>query len=218
MSRAFFKKSLDRGAIPVRASGAVDDRALAAACGKINMMPRNIPKVRRTLIRKGAEPHVIGRDEQTSDLPEFRHERGRTYVDDTGQLTRIDQRARGMGGLSTSRGEENILHPPSDRYAGGNDICIHEFAHTIMNEGMAPGMRKQIAAQFISSTSAGLWAHAYAATDPREFWAELSNWYFGTHGDRRMRGTPPADGPEGLRAYDPGAFALLSRLYNAMGR
>ena len=39
-------------------------------------------------------------------------------------------------------------------------------------------------------------------------------WYWGTHGDLGMRGTKPADGRDGLRAYDPEAYALLDDFYN----
>ena len=39
-------------------------------------------------------------------------------------------------------------------------------------------------------------------------------WYWGTRGDRGMQGTKPANGREGLRAYDPEAYALLDDFYN----
>lgn len=39
-------------------------------------------------------------------------------------------------------------------------------------------------------------------------------WYFGTHGDLHMEGDKPGNGPEGLRKYDPEAFALLDDFYN----
>jgi hypothetical protein len=39
-------------------------------------------------------------------------------------------------------------------------------------------------------------------------------WYFGTHGDLNMKGPKPANGREGLKAYDPQAFALLDNLYS----
>ncbi len=39
-------------------------------------------------------------------------------------------------------------------------------------------------------------------------------WYWGTHGDLGMKGTKPAKGREGLKAYDPEAFALLDEFYS----
>ena len=55
----------------------------------------------------------------------------------------------------------------------------------------------------------GLWKGAYAASNVSEFFAELTMWYFGTHGDLNMAGIKPANGTEGLKAYDLDAFQLL---------
>jgi len=38
-------------------------------------------------------------------------------------------------------------------------------------------------------------------------------WYFGTHGDLGMTGPKPANGPEGLKKYDPEAYALFDDFY-----
>lgn len=212
--QGFYAKYLDCGGIPVRSSAAVEDRALQLACGKIDLMLSHIADVRARLVQQGAELHVIGRAEQTSDLPEFRAERGKLYVDNTGRSVTIDERTRGKGGLRSSCGEENILDLPNDRYRGGSDICIHEFSHGIMNFGLTAAQRQRIQEQYARSLAAGVWLDSYAATNPQEFWAELSMWYFGAHGDRRMKGAPPADGADGLRRYDPAGYALLDDLYH----
>jgi hypothetical protein len=47
-----------------------------------------------------------------------------------------------------------------------------------------------------------------------EFFAELTMWYFGTHGDLSMTGPKPANGREGLKRYDPEAFALIDDFYS----
>lgn len=212
--QGFYAKYLDCGGIPVRSSAAVEDRALDLACGKIDLMLSHIAEVRARLVQQGAELHVIGRAEQTSDLPEFRAERGKRYVDNTGRSVTIDERTRGKGGRRSSCGEENLLSLPSDRYRGGSDICIHEFSHGIMNFGLTEAQRQRIREQYARSLGAGLWLDSYAATNPQEYWAELSMWYFGAHGDRRMKGPPPADGADGLRRYDPAGYALLDDLYH----
>ncbi len=213
----FFEKYVDCGGIAVRSSSAVDDEALRLACEKISLMLRHIPQARKALVRRGAELHIIGRDEQTSDLPEFKSRRGILYVDNRGRLTTIDQRARGMGGLFSSCGEENILHLAGDRYGDGSDVCVHEFAHAIMDHGIEPQQRQQINEQYETAKSAGLWENAYAATNAKEYWAELSMWYFGSHGARRHMIAPPAgDGPEALRSYDPRGFDLLQNIYGGV--
>ena len=65
----------------------------------------------------------------------------------------------------------------------------------------------------MASAEKGLWIGSYAATNPDEFFAELTMWYFGTHGDRSMKGPRPENGPEGLKRYDPEAFALFDYFY-----
>jgi hypothetical protein len=211
---SFFKKSVDCDGIAVRSSSAVADEALRQGCEKVSLMLKNIPMVRNVLVRRGAELHIIGRDEQTSDLPEFQQQRGVFYVDNRGRLTTIDARTRGKGGLLSSCGEENILHLPGDRYGDGYDVCIHEFAHAIMDYGIDAEQRRQINGQYARSVAAGLWRNAYAATNAKEYWAELSMWYFGSHGGRRRDSeTPASNGPEALRGYDPQGFSLLQRIY-----
>lgn len=210
----FFKKYVDCGGVAVRSSSAVADDALRQGCEKIRLMLQDIPAVRNTLVGRGAELHIIGRNEQTSDLPEFQQQRGVVYVDNRGRLTTIDARTRGKGGLLSSCGEENILHLPGDRYGDGYDTCIHEFAHAIMGFGIDAAQRRQINDQYAKSMSAGLWRNAYAATNAQEYWAELSMWYFGSHGGRRrLAETPAGDGPDALRTYDPQGYFLLQQIY-----
>jgi hypothetical protein len=213
----FFKKYVDCGGIPVRSSSAVADEALGHACEKIALMLKDIPMVRNALVRRGAELHIIGRDEQTSDLPEFQQRRGVVYRDNRGRLTTIDARTRGMGGLLSSCGEENILHLPGDRYGDGSDTCIHEFAHAIMDYGIDADQRRQINEQYQTAMTAGLWRDSYAATNAKEYWAEMSMWYFGSHGARRRGSeTPAGNGPQALQGYDPQGFSLLQRIYSGV--
>ena len=162
------------------------------------------------LVARGAELHIIGRDQVTTDLPEWRHDKGMKLAE-YGGLTR-DERTRGMGGLLTSCGEENLLKLPKDRYRG-RDICLHEFSHCLLNHGCPHDIKGRFAEQRRRSLEKGFWVNSYAGSNVDEFFAELSMWYFGTHGDLGMRGPKPADGPEGLKNYDPEAFALMDDFY-----
>jgi hypothetical protein len=127
-------------------------------------------------------------------------------------LTR-DERTRGMGGLLTSCGEENLLKLQNDRYRG-RDICVHEFAHNILGYGVPRSMQDKVRQQYRGSLARGLWVGAYAGSNYDEFFAELTMWYFGTFGDRGMQGPKPASGRDGLKAYDPEAFTLLDDFYS----
>lgn len=207
----FFSKRLDYHGIPIKAHAVVVDEALVAAHGRLSMMLSNLPSVRVKLRDAGAALHIIGRDQVTTDLPEWRHDKGKPLAEYNG-LTR-DQRTRGMGGLLTSCGEENLLRLEKDRYRG-RDICVHEFAHNILSHGVSREVREKVKAQHRRSLDGGLWVGSYAGSNHHEFFAELAMWYFGTHGDLTMKDPKPANGREGLRVYDPEAFALLDQVFS----
>jgi len=209
-AQGFFSKRLDFHGIPIKAHQVVADEALFAAYGQLGRMLEHLPMVVSNLAAAGAELHIIGRGQATTDLPEWRQDKGKKLAE-YGGLTR-DERTRGMGGLLTSCGEENLLQLPEDRYLG-RDICCHEFAHDIRNYGLPPAIRARFDEQHRRSLEAGRWQGSYAASNADEFFAELSMWYFGTHGDLQMAGPKPGSGPAGLKQYDPEAFALLDDFY-----
>ncbi|HEU5070802.1 MAG TPA: hypothetical protein VFV96_10385 [Verrucomicrobiae bacterium] len=209
--QGFFAKELDYEGIPIKAPDVVVDAALYAAYDRLSMMLTNLPSVRAKLRAAGAELQIIGRDQVTTDLPDWRHDKGKPLPEYNG-LTR-DQRTRGMGGLHTSCGEENLLKLEKDRYRG-RDICVHEFAHNILGSGVSREVREMVRAQYRRSLDHGLWVGSYAGSNLDEFFAELTMWYFGTHGDLGMNGPKPANGRAGLKAYDPEAFKLLDDFYS----
>jgi alpha-glucosidase len=207
----FFSKKLDFHGIPIKAHKVVADEALYAAFDRLAMMLKYQPMIVSNLVTAGCELHIIGREQVTTDLPEWRQDKGKPLEEYHG-LTR-DQRTRGMGGLLTSCGEENLLKLEKDRYRG-RDICMHEFAHSVRNFGIPREVRARFDEQFKRSLEQGLWRKSYAGSNPDEFFAELTMWYFGTHGDLSMIGPKPKDGAEGLKEYDPGAFGLLDDFYH----
>ena len=214
--KEFFSKLLDFHGIPIKAHKVVVDEALYAAYDRLSMMFSNLipkqPLVISNLVSRGAALHIIGRKQVTTDLPERRHDKGKKLAEYNG-LTR-DERTRGMGGRLTSCGEENLLKLPEDRYRG-RDICLHEFAHNLLDNGCQRAIKQAFAAQRERSLAKGLWLKSYAGSNTDEFFAELTMWYFGTHGDRRRIPDPkPEDGPEGLRKYDPEAFTLVDNFYS----
>lgn len=209
--KEFFSKQLDYDGIKIKAHEVVSDVALREARRRLNLMLGHLPLVREKLRTAGAELHIIGKDQVTSDLPQHRELKGKK-LDQYNGLT-VDERTRGLGGLLTSCGEENLLQLPGDRYKG-RDICLHEFAHNVLERGVSTDVRAKIRDQFKRSTAKGLWKGAYAASNEHEFFAELTMWYFGTHGDMNMEGEKPATGPTGLQKYDPEGYQLLEDFYS----
>jgi hypothetical protein len=211
----FFSKRLDFHGIPIKAHKVVVDEALYAAYDRLALLFTNLltkqPMVISNLVARGAELHIIGRDQVTTDLPEWRHDKGKKLAEYNG-LTR-DERTRGMGGLLTSCGEENLLKLTKDRYRG-RDICLHEFSHSVLNNGCQREIKTRFGEQRKRSLEKGLWLKSYAGSNTDEFFAELTMWYFGTHGDMSMTGPKPKNGREGLKTYDPEAFALMDDFYS----
>ncbi|MEI7908351.1 MAG: beta-L-arabinofuranosidase domain-containing protein [Verrucomicrobiota bacterium] len=209
--QGFFSKQLDYHGIPIKAHEVVSDAALGEAYHRLDTLMEHQPVVLANLVRAGAQLHIIGKDQVTSDLPEHRHMKGEK-IDSYGGQT-VDERTRGLGGLLTSCGEENLLRLDKDHYRG-RDICIHEFAHNIRNAGMTAEVRKRFDEQRERSLKNNLWVQSYAGSNPDEFFAELTMWYFGTFGDMGMKGPKPENGKDGLKKYDPEAFALFDDFYS----
>ena len=90
-----------------------------------------------------------------------------------------------------------------------------------MDVGLPRALRDEIVATHKRSVEdKGRWqladgkGVAYAGSNASEYFAELTMWYFGSHGefvdrDKRL----PTPGPGGLAQYDPDGFRLLSAIY-----
>lgn len=208
--KGFFSKETSWQGIPIKAHEVVADEALYAAHDRLAMMLRHLPGIVTNLVARKVALHIIGKDQVTTDLPEWRHDKGKPLAEYNGKTR--DERTRGMGGRLVSCGEENLLKLEKDRYRG-RDICVHEFAHAIRNHGMTREVRDKFNQQYRRSTEKGLWVKGYAGSNADEFFAELTMWYFGTRGDMNMKPPKPKKGPEGLKEYDPEAYALFDDLY-----
>jgi len=206
----FFSKQLDYCGIPIKAHKVVSDTALYEARTRLDHMLNHLPTITSNLVTANVAVHIIGKDQVTTDLPEWRQDKGKPLAEYNG-LTR-DQRTRGMGGRLVSCGEENLLKLEQDKYRG-RDICVHEFAHAIRNRAMSRQIRSLFDQQYHRSLKQGLWVNSYAASNPDEFFSELSMWYFGTHGDMNMNEPKPSIGSQGLKNYDPEAFTLFEDFY-----
>ncbi len=214
--QGFFSKQVDFHGLPIKSHQVVADEALYAAFDRMSLLFSNLlsnqPMLISNMVAARVELHIIGRDQVTTDLPEWRQDKGRPIFEPTYNGMTRDQRTRGMGGRLTSFGEENLLNLPNDRYRG-RDICLHETAHSIRNFGLPRAVRARFDDQSRKSLDRGLWRNAYAGSNPDEFFAELTMWYFGTHGDLGMTGPKPENGREGLKQYDPEAYALFDDFY-----
>jgi len=205
----FYSKCVYFRGIPIIGSSKVDDRAFRKIVETFTKMLANVPQTTTDfLVHSGSHYSIIASVEGQTDLPEYRSMRNDPKTD-------WNKRARGLGGLITSGGEENILEYPNDRYRG-ESIYIHEFAHTLANFAFAkadPRFRIDLRDAYDKAMSEGLWKKTYSLTNRDEYWAEGVQMYFDC-----ARSASPANGVhnevcnrEQLKAYDPRLYELVDR-------
>ena len=209
----FYKKCVYFRGLAIIGSEKVDDKAFRAIIVTFTKMLANVPEsTTDQLIKAGSHYSIIASVEGQTDLPEYRDMRNDPKTD-------WNKRARGLGGLITSGGEENILEYPNDRYKG-ESIYIHEFAHTLGNYAFSkvdPNFRSDRKKAYDQAMKEGLWAKTYSTTNSDEYWAEGVQMYF----DCARRASPPNGvhnevcNREQLKAYDPRLYALVDREFGS---
>jgi hypothetical protein len=173
------------------------------------------PLVVAAMIQRDTRIAIMADTEVTTDIPEHSD----LYTAFPG--IDWDVRARGLGATparpASSAAEENVLCYANDAYAGEN-IFIHEFAHTIAIMGLQdvdPLFDSRLQAAYDAAIASGLWVNTYAATNKEEYWAEgVQAWY-----NANLESDPP-DGVHNaintraeLATYDPGLYQLMLEVF-----
>ena len=214
---SFYQKYIETEGLYVTSSGKVSDEALLKACDIISLMLAKRPDVKAHMVKKGCHVMIIGKDEETCDLPEFAH-----ICNCEDSIKYWNWRARGFGGapedeFSSSCGEENLLALPQDKYVGEN-ILIHEFAHLIHTVGIVgvePDFNERLEALRQNTIRKGLWEKTYAVSNKEEYFAECVQSFFNCN-----RYAEPANGVHNwvnrrtkLKTYDPDMYRLLQEYF-----
>lgn len=214
---SFYQKYIETEGLHVTSSGKVSDEALLKACDIISLMLAKRPDVKAHMVKKGCHVMIIGKDEETCDLPEFAH-----ICNCEDSIKYWNWRARGFGGapedeFSSSCGEENLLALPQDKYVGEN-ILIHEFAHLIHTVGIVgvePDFNERLEALRQNAIRKGLWEKTYAVSNKEEYFAECVQSFFNCN-----RYAEPANGVHNwvnrrtkLKTYDPDMYRLLQEYF-----
>lgn len=206
---AFYKKYVDANGYPIVSSERVNDYALKEAAYLVDLLLAKRPNLRRVMAENGSRLIVIGKDEFTTDIPEYKDLKPKDYW---------DARARGLGGSTTdpvcSCGEENLLAYPGDPYHA-ECILIHEFAHNIHLRGLLrtdPTFDSRLKKTYQEAMEKKLWLGKYASVNSREYFAEgVQSWF--------NNNRPPdhdhnhVDTRKELREYDPQLAALCEEVF-----
>lgn len=224
----FYEKYVDAMGIPIIASAAVSDTALLIAREIIIQMLSERPDIRRTLVRTGQKVGIIGQTQQMSDIPEYKNLKKPEFGDrrltakEIAEYDKIkkmsdqeywNRRARGLGGVYTTCGEENLLGIPGTRYFGEH-ILVHEFAHAIHRGIRAsdPELAEAIDQAYADAMAIGLWKGQYASTNSGEYFAEGTQFWFWSNYEYQD-GDKVVYSPLDLRTYDPKLYDLLARIF-----
>lgn len=215
---AFYKKYVATDGLYVVSSDKVSDEALLKACDIMDLMLSKRPDIKKVMVEKGCHVMVIGKDENTMDLPEFKH-----LASTPDSIAYWNWRARGFGGapedtLSSSCGEENLLALAKDKYLGEN-ILVHEFSHLIQSIGInsvEPGFEQRLETVWNNAKKKGLWNNTYAISNKEEYFAECVQSFFNCN-----RWSVPANGVHNginrcakLKEYDPEMYCLLCNYFD----
>ena len=231
--RSFYKKYCDADGVPIMSSDQTPDDALLIARDIVNGMLSKRPDIRQGLVAKGGRVLIIAHSEGEMDLPERRNWEKpakddrrltpgeRENYDKPGGIGSMDartywnRRARGMGGTRTSCAEENLLGYANTRYYGEN-ILVHEFSHNIMSaiRTVDPELYAAIEEAYEAAKAKGMYAGQYAINTKEEYWAEGTQWWFGsnfpfTDGNLTLKSASE------LKQYDPTLYGLLEQVYLA---
>jgi len=164
------------------------------------------PRVTASMTARGFRHAVMARypAELTTHLPEH------AFLD-PGYW---NERARGLGATVAvplgSSAEENALCDSNDRYRG-EDITVHEFAHSLHLLGFAlvyPNFNRELQGLYNAARAANVWGGShYAMTDFKEYFAEGVQSFFNCN---MADSYAPTDRNQ-LSRRDPNLYAFLLR-------
>jgi hypothetical protein len=199
---SFYGKYLDGNGIPVLASSAVSDTALSVACVIVVRMLGLRDDVRARIMQQQMRVAVIGRNEVTTNIPEYAN----LYTMFPGQDW---DRLRGVGATLiipvSSVGEENLLCLADDVFRG-EKILVQTFATAVQLglESLDSTFESRLDAAHDAAVGAGLWRNTYAELNIISYYSEGMQGWFDANGE-----ASPADGTHNevntraeLMAYD----------------
>ena len=178
----FYSQGCQVNGFWVVANEVVDPEAITRSAETVAAIFATDNRLAPTLTEFDIRLGIIGRDQRTTEMPEYRD------LNEVFPETDWDSRARGLGATFerplVSAGEENVLCLADDRYLG-EDILLHEFAHVLHEFGyrtLDSDFDADLVAAYDQAIANGTWDNTYAAptqpnTGPKAYrvsWAATS--------------------------------------------
>ena len=223
LDASFYAKRVDLRGFTLASSATVSDDALLEAALTVDRMVSKRPDLLQTLINEGVHLTVLGKDELTTDVPEYAY-----LATDTGYNW---DRARGIGATAfapvTSCAEENLMCYGSQDTYDGENICVHELAHSLQGSGcklptrryhaQGSGLNAAIDAAYEAAQANGRWTNTYAISTHEEFWAEGVQAFYNVDQSGPVGGDGihnHVDTRAELEAYEPDLASLIAQTFD----
>lgn len=200
----FYTQTNEAKGILIKAPASVDPKALRAAGAIVSAMLQQDDIATRMHARKAALA-IIPRNVFMTALPEFAYLHGKK---DPNNNAYDSFAVRGGGGIRTqpvtAAAEENLLHLKGDAWAAEN-TTYHEFAHGIMNLGFSKEQLHRWRDIYKTARQRNLFPGAFAMKNAAEYWAELTQSFFGVNNE--------INGAAFIKERDPIAYEFLESVY-----
>ena len=196
----YYQQWINVRGFPVLASAEVRPYTVKEAAWQIWQMIGHRPDILKTMAQITARFSIVPHNKHLSDIPEY----------DFGRLNFFwEMRARGVGGLTTTSPEENII-------CGDSNYCyaelIHEFAHQLHHWGLNridSTFDNRLDTMYNAALKEGLYQNRYAGSNKHEYWAEgVGSWFNGPNLISNVAHTRLA-----LKKYDPRLAKLLTEVF-----
>jgi hypothetical protein len=157
----FYQKGVLVQDILIATSKQVSDHTIKEAAYQFDMVMKTIkPEVAARIRDRKVLCVLVGKDELTSDMPQFKSDKTGRELDfynwrQRGFLTKVDGRS------TVLFAEEDVME-----YEGGmqiESILIHEFGHVIDGAGFDENQRRELKEAFEQAKAKGLWNDGLAA-------------------------------------------------------
>ena len=196
----YYQQWINVRGFPVLASAEVSPYTVKEAAWQIGHMVGHRPDILKAMAQIKARFSIVPHNKHLPDIPEY----------DFGRLDFFwEMRARGIGGLTTTSPEENII-------CGDSNYCyaelIHEFAHQLHGWGLNridSTFDSRLETMYNAALKEGLYQERYAGSNRWEYWAEgVGSWFNGPNRNSNVAHTRLA-----LKKYDPRLAKLLTEVF-----
>ncbi|MFP2925285.1 hypothetical protein ACLESO_08715 [Pyxidicoccus sp. 3LG] len=197
------------GGVEIRANG-VRQSAIDETLRLTREMTASRPDIAERMRASNHMVVIIPTGAKLTDVAEFQSLRGQQTFDGRNwdDVRGVANVTLPDGRSATAIPEENLSELGTDAYGGNFSVGIHEFAHAIHQHGVSPEERQAIRAAFDAQTArGGPFTDAYASSNDFEYFAQLTNAYFGRNEGQGNNGA------QWVQTHDPQAFALLQQIY-----